>query len=153
MLPDKVLQLLVQPAAELTCRNREVKVFRTLRSEHLIQTFLQSAVIILKGEVQYRAFSDGIVPKRRSRTDMIGKLRHQEALAELGSADKQIRSGIEQTVDKRRSALIYGVVKLGHRYGVKVSRIKHAHHFSLNFLKTIEICVLIGYTISSTFCE
>lgn len=78
---------------------------------------------------------------------MIGKLRHQEALAELGSADKKIRSGIEQTVDKRRSAPVNGVVKLGHRHGVKVSRIKHTHHFSLNFLKTIEICVVVGYTI------
>ena len=64
MLSQKIGKLLVQTTAKLTGRNREEQALIFCRAEHPIGAFLQAPVIVLKGEVQHRAFADGIIPQR-----------------------------------------------------------------------------------------
>lgn len=70
---------------------------------------MQAPVIVLKGEVQHRAFADGIIPQRCAGADMIGKLS-----AQLWSADKKVSAPVEQTVHKGRLALVHIVQQLRH---------------------------------------
>lgn len=114
MLPQKIGELLVKTAAKLTGRNREEQAFVFCRAEHPIGTLLQAAVIVLKGKIQHRAFVGGIILQRRAGADMIGKLSHQEALAQLWSADKKVSTSIKQAVHKRRLALVHIVQQFRH---------------------------------------
>ncbi len=114
MLPQKISELLVEATAKLTGRNREEQALIFCRAEHPIGTLLQAAVIVLKRKIQHRSFTDGIIPKRGAGADMIGKLGHQEALAQLRSADKKVSTPVEQTVHKGRLALIHIVQQLRH---------------------------------------
>ena len=45
---------------------------------------------------------------------MIGKLGHQEALAQLRSTDKKVSTPVEQTVHKGRLALVHIVQQFRH---------------------------------------
>ena len=114
MLPQKISELLVEAAAKLTGRNREEQALIFCRAEHPIGTLLQAAVIVLKRKIQHRPFTDGIIPKRCAGADMIGKLGHQEALAQLRSADKKVSTPVEKTVHKGRLALVHIVQQFRH---------------------------------------
>ena len=114
MLPQKIGELLVQSSAKLAGRNREEQAFVLCCAKHPVRALLQAAVIILQGKVQHCAFSDRVVPQRRAGADMIGKLGHQEALAQLWSADKKVSTPVEQAVHKGRLALVYVVQQLRH---------------------------------------
>ena len=47
---------------------------------------------------------NGIIPQRSPGADVVGELGNQKRLSNLGRTCKKIRSGVEQTVDDRRSA-------------------------------------------------
>ena len=104
----------MQTSAELSGRNREEQALVFCRAEHPIGTLLQAAVIVLKGKVQHRAFSDRVVPQRRAGADVLRKLGHQEALAQLRSTYKKVSTPVEQAVHKGRLALVHIVQQLRH---------------------------------------
>ena len=99
MMGKKRFKLIEQPAAKRHGLRRKVQIRRILRTKHLVQAFLDAGVVILKGEIQHLARMHVILPKGNSRRDMIAELRHEEGFSDFRRADKQISSGVEQTVD------------------------------------------------------
>ena len=153
MSVDEALNLFAQSVAQVVGVHREVKIVCRFRSEHLVHSPLQSAVIILQCEVQDGALSDGkLLPERNARADVVGKLRHQEALSQLRRSYEQIHAGIEQAFHNRRFQAVNGIIQLVHRdcvniFLVKVQILIIKIIFIICF-KTIAFFVIIGYTIT-----
>ena len=106
----KSCKLFVKSTSKLTRRNRKVQIIRTFCSEHPIQSFLQSVVIIFKRKVQNSSFSHIKIPKRCTCTDMVSKLCHKKTFAKFRSSCKNICSGVKQAVNQWRFALIHRVI-------------------------------------------
>lgn len=114
MMGKKRFELIEQPAAKRHGLRGKVQIGRILRTEHLVQTFLDAGVVIFKGEIQHLARMHVILPKGNSRRDMITELRHEEGFADLRRADEQVSSGVEQTVDDGGFRGIGRVVEFRH---------------------------------------
>ena len=99
MVGKKRFKLIEQSAAKRHGLRRKMQVWRILRTEHLVQTFLDAGVVIFKGEIQHLARMHVVLPQGSPRRDMIAELRHEEGFADFRRADEQISSGVEQTVD------------------------------------------------------
>ena len=111
----KSCKLFIKSISKLTRRNREVQIIRTFCSEHPVQSFLQSVVIIFESKVQHRSFSYIIIPKRYACTDVICKLCHKKTFAKFRCSCKDICSWVKQAVNQWRFALIHRVIQLTHR--------------------------------------
>ena len=59
-----------------------------------------------------------VAPQREASADMISKLGHEERLAYLGRSGKEVSTGVEQTVNDRRAALVNRFIQLTHGYGM-----------------------------------
>ena len=100
---------------------------------------------------------DFVAPQCFARADMIGDLRHQKRLADLGRAREDVRARVEQAVDNGRPALIRGLVQLGHGDRVQVMRIGQPLHPAVDFVQTFRAVLKItvdfslksGYTVLS----
>ena len=123
MLCHKSCKLFIQSISKLTGRNREVKIIGAFCSKHPVQTLLQTAVIILKCQIQHRSFSGGIIPKRCACADMVGKLCHQKALSQFGRTCKDISAGVEQTVNQRLLTPILCVKQFIHGNSLEIGRV------------------------------
>ena len=66
---------------------------------------------------------------------MVGKLRHQERLADFGRSGKDVRSCIKQVLNHRRLALEHIVHQLIQGHSMQVSRVAHAAYFPVKFLQ------------------
>ena len=99
MMGKKRFELIEQPAAKRHGLRRKMQVWRILRTEHLVQAFLDASVVIFKGEIQHLARMHVVLPQGSSCRDRITELRHEEGFADFRRADEQISSGVEQIVD------------------------------------------------------
>ena len=99
VMGKKRFKLIEQPAAKRHGLRCKMQVWRILRTEHLVQAFLDAGVVIFKGEIQHFARMHVVLPQGGSRRDMIAELRHEEGFADLRRADEQVSSGVEQTVN------------------------------------------------------
>jgi len=106
----KSYKLFVKSISKLTCRNREVQIIRTFCSEHSVQSFLQSVVVVFESKVQNSSFFYIKIPKRCACADMVSKLCHKKTFAKFRSSCKDICSGVKQSVNQRRFALIHRVI-------------------------------------------
>ena len=77
VFPKKESQLLIQSIANLFGAYSKEKFSITFHTKHSGHTFLQSLIIILQSQIEYRSgLFDLILPDRLSGTNMVGKLRH-----------------------------------------------------------------------------
>ena len=116
----KSCKLFVKSIPKLTCRKREVQIIRTFCSEHPIQSFLQSVIIIFESKIQNCSFSHIIIPKRCACTDVICKLCHKKTFAKFRCSCKDICARIKQAFNQRRFTLIHRVIQLTHRNGFQM---------------------------------
>ena len=85
---------------------------------------------------------DVITPQGQAGADVVGQLRHEEALSHLRRARQYVSTGVEQTVDDGRSASVHGVVELRHGHRLEVVRGCHFPHFPLLHLKIALLVIL-----------
>ena len=97
-----------------------VGVVDAVHHEH---TALDALKIIFQRKVQHCAGMNFIAPQRLASADVVGDLRHQKRLADFRRTCEDVRACIKQAVNDRRSALIRGLVQLGHGDRVQVMRV------------------------------
>ena len=131
VLPKETGKLFIQAFAELLGCNREEQLFIFCCTKHPVQAFLQASVVIFQGKVEHCALPHREAPERRSRTDVVSDLSHEEALAHLRSSDKEIHSTIEQAVYNGRPALKNVVKELCHGDYFEIGRVCHPQQFPL----------------------
>ena len=159
MIFHEAVQLVGQTHAQDVRFRTQIQVCGGFHTEHLIQPLLQAPVIVLQCQVQHRALVDVIAPQGQAGADVIGQLRHQEALAQLRRARQDVSAWVEQAVDHRRPAGVHGVVELWHRHRFEVVRVHALPHFPLFCLKVVLFVILqlnrifidagsvVGYTV------
>ena len=157
MLIHKELKLFVQAVSDFVCRCCEVEIAAVLYAVHHKHTALDSLVIVLQCEIQYRSLMHFVVPQLFACADVICDLCHQEGLANLRRTGEDIRPSVEQAAYNRRSALVRGLIQLGHRNCVQIVRVCHAVHLTIDFFKifrrifvrVIDFRIASGYNIIS----
>ena len=81
---------------------------------------------------------DLVAPQVLPGTDMVGKLRHQEGLADFGRSGKDICPCIEQSFRHRRPAPIGGLEQLCHGERMQVSGVCHTLHPAVHFFQAFQ---------------
>lgn len=96
---------------------------------------LDALKIIFQRKVEHCSLVDFVAPQILPGTDMVGKLRHQERLADFGRSGKDVRSCIEQVLNHRGLALEHIVHQLVQGYSMEVGRVTHPAHLPVKFLQ------------------
>ena len=135
VLPDKLFQLFIQTTTNHLSIGGKVEGACPLYSEHAEHPALQPALIIFQSKIEDSPLMDLVAPQVLPGTDMVGKLRHQEGLADFGRSGKDVRSCIEQILNHRRLALKHIVHQLVQGHSMQVSRVAHTAHLPVKFLQ------------------
>ena len=99
MLGHKAAKLFIQPVIQIVCSYRKMQVFDLAHTEHSVKSFLQTSIVVLQSKIKNRAFTSGVIPKRCTRTDVIRKLSHKKAFAELRSTYKEVGARVQNPIN------------------------------------------------------
>ena len=77
---------------------------------------------------------DFAAPQILPGADMVGDLRYQKRLTDLGRACEEVRSRMEQIFNDGWAAFVGGLKQLGHGERVQVVRVGHTLHLTVHFL-------------------
>ena len=91
MFPHEVFQLLVQTVPDFSGGGCKVQVRGIVHAIHHKHPILDALEVILQREVKYSSLMDFAAPQLLPGADMVGDLRHQKRLADLGSASEKVR--------------------------------------------------------------
>ena len=136
-----------------------MKIRGIVHAIHHKHPVLDALEVILQREVKYSSLMDFAAPQLLPGADMVGNLRHQKRLADLGRARQKICSRMEQIFNDRRAAFVGGLKQLGHGERVQIARVGHALHPAVHFFQTfrrifhfpVAFCLRSGYTVVRIF--
>ena len=113
-----------------------MKIRGIVHAIHHKHPVLNALEVILQRKVENCSLVDLAAPQRLPGADMVGDLRHQERLSNLGRTREEIRPRMEQIFNDGRAAFVGGLKQLGHGERVQVSRVGHTLHLAVHFLQT-----------------
>lgn len=111
-----------------------MQVGRVVHAIHHKHPVLDALEVILQRKVKDGSLMDFAAPQLLPGADMVGNLRHQKRLADLGRASQKICSRMEQIFNDGRAAFVGGLKQLGHGERVQVVRVGHTLHLTVHFL-------------------
>ena len=120
---------------------------------------LDALEVILQRKVKDGSLMDFAPPQFLPGADMVGDLRDQERLADLGRTGKKVCPRMEQIFNDGWAAFVGSLKQLGHGERVQVARVSHTLHLTVHFFQIfcwifhfpVAFCLRSGYTIVRFF--
>ena len=155
MFSHKILQLLVQTVPDFSGGSGKVQIGGIVHAIHHKHPVLDALEVILQRKVKDCSLVDFAAPQRLPGADMVGDLRHQKRLADLGRTGKKVCPRMEQIFNDGWAAFVGSLKQLGHGERVQVARVSHTLHLTVHFLQIfhfpVAFCLRSGYTVVRFF--
>ena len=91
MFPHEILQLLIQSVPDFSGGGGKVQVRSIVHTIHHKHPVLDALEVILQRKVEDGSLMDFAPPQVLPGADVVGNLRNQERLADLGRASEKVR--------------------------------------------------------------
>ena len=109
VFPHEVFQLLVQTVSDFSGSGGKMEIRGIVYAIHHKHPVLDALEVILQRKVEDGSLVDFAAPQLLPGADMVGNLRHQKRLANLGRTSKEVRSRMEQIFNDGRAAFVGGL--------------------------------------------